>query len=112
RYERLVARATIALDPADPRNSIIADLALAPRNAAGRVEAVAEIVILRPAEPGRGNGTLLLEAPNRGREIIGQLMNDTAAANALANGTAAGNGHLLRQGYTLAWVGWQADLAA
>ena len=35
RYERLAARATIALDPADPRNAVIADLALAPRNAQG-----------------------------------------------------------------------------
>lgn len=109
RYERLAARATIALDPADPRNAIIADLALAPRNAAGRVEAVAEVVVLRPAEPLRGNGTLLVEAPNRGRELAGQLYND-GPANGLAQGRDAGNGFLLRQGYTLAWIGWQADL--
>ena len=36
RYERIVAKATIALDPADARNAIIADLALAPRNARAR----------------------------------------------------------------------------
>ena len=106
RYERIVAKATIALDPADARNAIIADLALAPRNAAGKVEAVAEVVILRPAEAARGNGTLLLEVPNRGREIIGQLMNDAPAANLLSGGTDPGNGHLMRQGYTLAWIGW------
>ena len=111
RYERIVAKATFALDPADPHNAIIADLALAPRNAAGRVEATAEVVILRPADPRAGNGTLLLEVPNRGREIIGQLMNDTPGANALSGGTDPGNGHLMRQGYTLAWVGWQADIA-
>src|SRR3954454_12822374 len=110
RYERIVARATIAVDPADPREAGIADLALAPRNAAGKVEATAEVVILRPADPARGNGTLLLEVPNRGREIIGQLMNDTPGGNALSGGTNPGNGHLMRQGYTLAWVGWQADL--
>src|SRR4051812_7632011 len=110
RYERIVAKATIALDPADARNAIIADLALAPRNAAGRVEAVADVVILRPAEAQRGNGTLLLEVPNRGREIIGQLMGDKPGANALVGGKDPGNGHLLRQGYTLAWIGWQADV--
>ncbi len=112
RYERIVARATIALDPADARNAIIADLALAPRNAAGKVEATADVVILRPAEAARGNGTLLLEVPNRGREIIGQLMNDAPGANLLSGGTDPGNGHLMRQGYTLAWVGWQADIPA
>ncbi len=112
RYERIVAKATIALDPADARNAIIADLALAPRNAAGKVEATADVVILRPAEAARGNGTLLLEVPNRGREIIGQLMNDAPGANLLSGGTDPGNGHLMRQGYTLAWVGWQADIPA
>jgi hypothetical protein len=112
RYERIAARATIALDPADPRNAVIADLPLAPRNAQGKVEAVADVVILRPADPRGGNGTLLLEVPNRDREIIGLLMNDAPAANALVAGTNPGNGHLMRQGYTLAWVGWQADIAA
>lgn len=110
-YVRVAGKATVAIDPADARNALIADIALAPRDAAGRVQATAEVVILRPADMVRGNGTLLLEIPNRGREIIGQLMNDSAGANVLANGTAAGNGHLLAQGYTLAWIGWQADLA-
>ena len=60
-YRRITGRATIALDPADPRNAVIADLALAPRNPAGRVEAVADVVILRPADPARGSGTMLLD---------------------------------------------------
>ena len=111
RYERLAGRARIALDPADPRNAIIADIALAPRNAAGRVEAVAEVVILRPAEAFRGNGTLFVEVPNRGRELAGQLYHDHQA-NALMLGRDPGNGFLLRQGYTLVWIGWQADIPA
>ncbi|WP_219763983.1 alpha/beta hydrolase domain-containing protein [Neoroseomonas alba] len=109
RYERIAARATIALDPADPRNALIADIALAPRNAQGRVEAVTEVVVLRPAQAFRGNGTLMVEAPNRGRELAGQLYND-GAANGLMSGRDAGNGFLLRQGLTLVWVGWQADI--
>ena len=32
-YERITARATIALDPSDDRNAVITDLAQAPRNA-------------------------------------------------------------------------------
>ena len=112
RYERIVVRATVALDPTNPRNAGIADIALAPRNAAGRVEATADVVILRPADPARGNRTLLLEAPNRGRELVGQLFHDSPAANGLARGTEAGNGFLLDRGYTLAWAGWQADHTA
>ena len=112
RYERIAARATIALDPANPRNAVIADIAEAPRDAAGRVRATADVVILRPADPARGNGTLLLEAPNRGRELVGQLMNDAPGANLLAGGRDPGNGHLMARGYSLAWVGWQFDLPA
>src|SRR5690349_6083560 len=63
-YERITARATIALNPSDDRNAVITDLAQAPRSPDGRVEATADVVILRPADPTRGNGTLLLEAPN------------------------------------------------
>lgn len=109
RYERLTARATLAIDPSLPQNTVIADLALAPRNAQGRVEAMTEVVILRPAEAQRGNRTLFVEAPNRGRELAGQLYND-GAANDLLLGRDPGNGFLLRQGYTLVWVGWQADI--
>jgi Alpha/beta hydrolase domain len=106
RYERITARATIAVDPVDPRNAVIADIAAAPRNAQGRVEAVADVVILRPADPARGNGTLLLEVPNRGRKLALPLFNESPIA---AGDREAGNGFLFRQGYTLAWVGWQAD---
>lgn len=108
RYERLAGRVSVALDPQDPRNAVIADIALAPRNAQGRVEATAELVILRPERP---NGTLIVEVPNRGRELIGQLYHDAAANDLLLN-RSPGNGFLLEQGYTLAWLGWQSDIPA
>ena len=111
-YERITARATIALDPADDRNAVITDLALAPRNVTGRVEAVADVVILRPADPARGNGMLLLDVPNRGRKLAPQLFNDAAqpGANRAEAPDDAGIGFLHRQGYTMVWVGWQADI--
>ena len=62
-YERVTARATLGLDPADPRNADIADLASAPRNAEGLVEAASDVVILRPADATRGNGVLLFDEP-------------------------------------------------
>ena len=110
-YEEIRGSATIALDPADPRNAVISDLDRAPRNAQGRVEAVADVIILRPADPGRGNGTLLIEPPNRGNRTIGQLLNDAprAGATRLEQAADAGNGWTFRQGYTMAWIGWQGD---
>ena len=69
------------------------------------------IRLIRPAEAFRCNGTLFVEVPNRGRELTGQLYHDHQA-NALMLGRDPGNGFLLRQGYTLVWIGWQADIPA
>jgi hypothetical protein len=106
--EKITGRATIALDPADPHNAVIADIALAPRNAQGRVEAVTDVVILRPEHP---NGTLLFEVVNRGRKLITGWTQDTdgVAGARLEQAADAGNGFLLASGYTLVWAGWQAD---
>lgn len=111
-YRRITARATISLDPADPRNAVIADIALAPRNPAGRVQATADVVILRPADPARGDGTLLLDVPNRGRKLAPELFDDSRqpGANAATAPEDAGIGFLHGRGTTMVWVGWQADI--
>jgi hypothetical protein len=111
-YRRITGRATIALDPTDPRNAVIADLGMAPRNAAARVEATADVVILRPADPARGSGTLLLDVPNRGRKLAPQLFDDVPqpGASNLAAAEDAGIGFLAGRGTTMVWVGWQADI--
>src|SRR3954464_6534058 len=49
-YERLTGRVYFAFDPRNPHNKQIVDLALAPRNASGEVEAVSEFVMLRPKD--------------------------------------------------------------
>ncbi|TPG49652.1 hypothetical protein EAH89_20960 [Roseomonas nepalensis] len=106
--EKITARATIALDPNDPRNAVIADIGLAPRNAEGRVEAVTDVVILRPARPG---GTLLFEVLNRGRKLLPGWAQDGDGAGSirLERPEDAGNGFLLEQGHTLVWAAWQID---
>ena len=50
-YEKLVGRAFGEVDPHDPRNAVIVDIALAPRNARGMVEYSTDIYILRPVDP-------------------------------------------------------------
>ncbi|MBR0798521.1 hypothetical protein JQ615_24335 [Bradyrhizobium jicamae] len=111
-YERITARATIALDPSDDRNAVITDLTQAPRNPDGKVEAIADVVILRPADPAHCNGTLLLDVPNRGRKLAPQLFDDSPqpGANNADGAGDAGIGFLHRQGYTMVWVGWQGDI--
>lgn len=106
--EQITASATIALDPANPRNAVVADLDRAPRNADGKVEATSDVVILRPAHP---NGILLFEIPNRGRRLISAWFDNSSIRGSvrLAEADDAGRGFLLSQGYTLVWAGWQAD---
>lgn len=106
--EKIVASATIALDPANPRNAVIADLDRAPRNADGKVEATSDVIILRPAHP---NGILLFEIPNRGRRLMSAWFDNSSIQGSVRLDQAddAGRGFLLSQGYTLVAAGWQAD---
>src|SRR5580704_19402302 len=54
-YEKLAGRVEGELDPADRHNSVITDIALAPRNARGKVEYEIDIMILRPIDRSKGN---------------------------------------------------------
>ena len=109
-YEKLSGKVHFALDPALPQNAIIVDLILAPKNAKGLVEFSADFYLLKPVDPGRGNGRLFYEAGNRGSKRILPVFQE--AANSADPATAAefGNGALMRQGFTLLWMGWQWDV--
>jgi hypothetical protein len=66
-YERIIGTAYFSADPAKPRNKIIADLDKAPRNSQGNVEYSADIHILKPKDPSRGNGVLFFDVHSEGR---------------------------------------------
>ena len=57
-YERIYGRAYGELDPNDAHNTIITDLALAPRNAKGRVEYDMTFSLAKPIDMARSNGVL------------------------------------------------------
>ena len=78
-YETLAGRAYGELDPDDPRNAIITDLELAPRNAAGMVEYMSTFYLVKPVDMSRSSGLLWHDVPNRGGRI-------TLPADARANG--------------------------
>src|SRR5450631_3190345 len=75
-YDRIIARATVAVSPDDPHNAIIADLDRAPRDAQGWVEAVTDVEILRPTNAANGNRRLFYDALNRGNKLGLALFND------------------------------------
>jgi Alpha/beta hydrolase domain len=108
-YDRILARATIAVSPGDPHNAAIADIERAPRNAQGLVEAVADVEILRPSVADRGNRALFYDVVNRGGKRVLAYFNDAAGGNEIAKAGDAGTGFLMNRGYTMVWSGWQGD---
>jgi hypothetical protein len=103
-YDRIVARATIAVAPGDLHNSIIVDIDRAPRNEQGLVEAVSDVEILRPTIAANGNRSLFFEVLNRGDKLQYDIFNDLRIVNDLSKAASAGNGFLMSRGFTL-WCG-------
>ncbi len=106
-YERLHGTAYLELDPAHPLNAGIVNLDKAPRNARGNVEYLSEFRILKPIDLARGNGWLVYDVPNRGNQPIMPRLN---AAPEGGHPNHAGNGFLMRRGFTVAWSAWQGDV--
>jgi hypothetical protein len=109
-YEKLAGKVEFALDPALPQNRGIVDLQLAPKNAQGLVEFSADFYLLKPVDPIRGNGRLFYEAGNRGSKRILPVFQDAANSADPTTPQEFGNGALMRQGFTLLWMGWQWDV--
>lgn len=104
-YMKLRGKAYGELDPADLHNAVITDIALAPRNAAGKVEYAMDIYILKPSDLSKGNGKAFMEVNNRGSKLFGPL-NGAPLSNNPTSAADAGDGFLMHQGYSLAWNGW------
>ena len=68
-YEQLDGTAHFAADPTHPGNRCITDLHLAPRDDHGLVHFAADVRLLTPVEPHRGNHRLVFDVPNRGNRL-------------------------------------------
>jgi Alpha/beta hydrolase domain len=104
-YERLSGQIFFSVRVDNPNNSRIVDLRNAVNLNHGEVEFSADFVAFRPKDPQRGNGSLLLEVPNRGRPHFAALVDGGDADLA----RDAGDAWLLRKGFTIVSVGWQWD---
>lgn len=112
-YERLDGVLRLAVDPADSPNQRIVDLDRAARAPDGSVHFSADVCVLKPVDPAKGTGRLLLEVPNRGRRGALARFNRPAppgAALGATDGIGVGDGLLLTLGWTVAWIGWQWDV--
>ena len=109
RYEQIDGLAHFAVDPSHPDNTVIADIALARRNDDGLVEFSSDFRIIKPVDNDHGNGRLLLDVLNRGKELALKNLNSAPDAPPDAD-PHPGNGFLMNQGYSLVWCGWQHDV--
>lgn len=106
-YERLVGRVYFSVAISNRHNQRIVDLANATNLKNGEVEFSSDFVAVRPKDARKGNGSLILEVPNRGHGRITALVDggDWDVA------TDSGDGWLLRSGFTIVTLGWQWDAA-
>jgi hypothetical protein len=70
-YEVLSGHIFGVLDPKDPHNAIITDIALAPRNPYGLVGYSATFSLIKPIDMGKASGVLEYQVPNRGSVLFG-----------------------------------------
>jgi Alpha/beta hydrolase domain len=109
-YEKLSGKVYFAVDPSNPHNKIIADLDKAPRNSQGKVEFSADLFILRPKDPSRGNGVAFFDVVNRGNKGLLGVFNRAKGSSDPTTDSEFGDGLLLREGYTLVAVGWEFEV--
>ncbi|MCZ6874820.1 MAG: alpha/beta hydrolase domain-containing protein, partial [bacterium] len=115
-YEKWVGRVEFAINPQDPAYQGVVDLEYAPREASGRVTFSTDLCILKPSDLARGNHRLIYDVNNRGNKRLLRDFNDAPEneGNSTGNNPStlqdAGNGFLMRYGYTIVWSGWQGDI--
>jgi len=106
-YERVHGTVFSELDPTHRLNAGIVNLDKAARNARGHVEYQSDFRILKPVDLDHGNGCLVYDVPNRGNQPIMARLNGAPEGGHPQN---AGNGFLMRRGFTVVWSGWQGDV--
>jgi hypothetical protein len=114
-YEELKGALHFAIDPKHPANERIADVALAPRNDAGRVEFQADVSILLPLDRARCSGRVMLDVVNRGNTVAVPNFNRATRPTFVPGSNPdppvdPGDGFLMRRGFVVISCGWQCDL--
>ncbi len=121
-YEKIYGKAFGEIDPADPKNAVIVDIGLAPKNASGKVEYSFDFYILKPIDLSKSNHKMLYEPPNRGGKTwaafnrlsgLGVAAGVTPASGAQINDPGSiidpallGQSFLMPQGYSISFSGW------
>jgi len=107
-YEKIVGKAFGEVDPSDPKNAVIVDIGLAPRNARKNVEYAFDFYILKPINLTKGAHKVMYEPPNRGSKTWASLGRVTAGNDpgSITDPAVLANAFLMPRGYTMVWSGW------
>ena len=108
-YEQLDGVFHFAVDPKNAANETIADLELAPTDSDGLVRFLSDFRILQPVDPKLGNRRILMDVPNRGKQLAIRNINSGPDQSPDAP-IDPGNGFLMREGYSIVWCAWQHDV--
>ena len=110
-YEFISGTLVFGIDPQNQFNQTICDIDLAPLNKNGLVEAKTKFIVLQAKDPSKRNGLAFIEVSNRGGKALMRYYNNATTGQVRPNvPTDYGNEYLMKQGYTLIWLGWQWDI--
>ena len=108
-YEKLNGTIHFAVNPQNTSNRIVTDIDKAPLDENGRVAFHAEFYLIKPIDMTKGNGAVLFEVGNRGGKGLLRYFNFSSGSSDPTTAEHFGDGFLLREGFSLLWVGWQWD---
>lgn len=110
-YERIIGIARFAVEPGHARNRAVVDLdKVRLVDGKKRVEFEADVVLLAPKDPAKGNGAIFYDVNNRGNKLALSFFNRAPGGNDPSRAADAGDGFLMRRGYTVVWCGWITEL--
>jgi len=108
-YAKIVGVAFGEVDPTDPQNAVIVDIARAPQNANKKVEYSFDFYMLKPIDLARGAHKVMYEPPNRGRKTwqnLGRVESGGNDPGSITDPAELANAFLMPRGYTMVWSGW------
>lgn len=111
-YELIRGKIYFGIHPENKYNQAITDIKLAPRNKDGLVEAWGDLIVLQAVDPAKRSGTALVEVSNRGGKFSPSYFNRASKSRELVPDDPDywGNELLMREGFTVIWIGWQFDI--
>lgn len=133
-YEKISGFVDFEFDPKSPANANIVDLDKAAVNERGMVEARSNIYVLQPVDPADRNNVAIFEVVNRGNKTLFNKLNRWTPGREHVEQNQRGGKRggiplevgsmphdpdapelfgdfwLMKQGFTIIWVGWEGDI--